>query len=116
MNADFGSIEKPQAGVDAVVLESHANALESSELLAETSPSTVVVRQAVIRLASDALGKRTTSEIDSTSSLIELGIDSLGGMRLIGSIERNLGIELPDEMFLGQVTIDDIVNHIVRQT
>jgi cytochrome P450/thioesterase domain-containing protein/acyl carrier protein len=41
--------------------------------------------------------------------LTETGLDSLGGMQLIGHIERQFGVAIPITTLLGSATLDDLV-------
>lgn len=43
------------------------------------------------------------------TKLTDTGLDSLGGMQLIGHIERQLGVAIPITTLLGSATLDDLV-------
>jgi acyl carrier protein len=45
-----------------------------------------------------------------SSVISELAIDSLGMLEIIGSLERNLRIQIPDEMLTGVQTIRDLLD------
>ncbi len=71
------------------------------------------------------LFQRTASEIAEkeirnvaeTTSIGELGIDSLGMLEVIGSLERELKIQIPDESLAGILTVKDLLNAVLsRQT
>jgi len=42
--------------------------------------------------------------------ITELAIDSLGMLEIIGSLERRLGIQIPDESLTGLHTIGDLLD------
>ena len=45
-----------------------------------------------------------------TSVISELAIDSLGMLEIIGSLERRLRVQIPDEMLTGLHTIRDLLD------
>ena len=47
-----------------------------------------------------------------SASIAELGIDSLGMLEIIGSLERELRIQIPDESLAGIVTVKDLLNAV----
>lgn len=50
--------------------------------------------------------------VAETTKIAELGIDSLGMLEIIGSLERELRIQIPDEMLAGVVTVKDLLNAV----
>ena len=50
--------------------------------------------------------------VAETSTIAELGIDSLGMLEIIGSLERELRIQIPDESLAGIVTVKDLLNAV----
>jgi acyl carrier protein len=55
--------------------------------------------------------------VAESASIAELGIDSLGMLEIIGSLERELRIQIPDELLAGVVTVKDLLNAVEsRQT
>ena len=50
--------------------------------------------------------------VAETASIAELGIDSLGMLEIIGSLERELRIQIPDESLAGIETIKDLLNAV----
>jgi acyl carrier protein len=45
-------------------------------------------------------------------SISELGIDSLGMLEIIGSLERELKVQIPDESLAGITTVKDLLNAV----
>jgi acyl carrier protein len=60
--------------------------------------------------------KREFPSVTRESKISELGIDSLSVMQIIGELETELGIVIPDEDLVEMVTVGDLVKHIERQT
>lgn len=46
----------------------------------------------------------------------ELGIDSLGMLEIIGALERELDIRLPDESLAGIQTVEDLLEAVESQS
>ncbi|MDB4942728.1 MAG: hypothetical protein JWP97_2262 [Labilithrix sp.] len=63
------------------------------------------------RTASDVAEKEFANVRESTS-ISELGIDSLGMLEIIGSLERELKIHIPDEALAGIQTVKDLLNAV----
>ena len=45
----------------------------------------------------------------------ELGIDSLAVLEIVGSLERRLRIQLPDESLAGMATIEDLLDEVEKR-
>ncbi len=68
------------------------------------------------RTAAEVAEKDFANVAESTS-ISELGIDSLGMLEIIGSLERELKIQIPDESLSGIETVKDLLNAVeARQT
>ena len=48
--------------------------------------------------------------VQESTVISELAIDSLGMLEIIGSLERRLGIQIPDESLTGLHTIGDLLD------
>jgi acyl carrier protein len=66
----------------------------------------------VFRAAATEVAEKDFNAIVETSTIAELGIDSLGMLEIIGSLERELHIQLPDESLAGIVTVKDLLNAV----
>jgi len=53
--------------------------------------------------------------VAETSVISELGIDSLGMLEIIGSMERQLKIQIPDESLSGIRTIADLLEVVEKR-
>lgn len=63
------------------------------------------------RTATEVAEKEFISVTELTS-ISELGIDSLGMLEVIGSLERELKIHIPDESLAGILTVKDLLNAV----
>jgi acyl carrier protein len=52
--------------------------------------------------------------VTEASVISELTIDSLGMLEIIGSLERRLGIQIPDESLTGLQTIRDLLDVVEK--
>ena len=67
--------------------------------------------QAFERTATEVAEKDFHGVAESTA-IAELGIDSLGMLEIIGSLERELRIQIPDESLAGIQTVKDLLNAV----
>lgn len=63
------------------------------------------------RTAAEVAEKEFHGVAESTA-IAELGIDSLGMLEIIGSLERELRIQIPDESLAGIQTVKDLLNAV----
>jgi acyl carrier protein len=49
------------------------------------------------------------------TAISELAIDSLGMLEIIGSLERRLRIQIPDEALAGLTTVRDLLNEVEKR-
>jgi acyl carrier protein len=61
-----------------------------------------------VKTAADITDREFATVAESTP-LSELGIDSLGMLEIVGSMERELKVQLPDEALIDIVTIQDLL-------
>jgi acyl carrier protein len=53
--------------------------------------------------------------VADTTIISELGIDSLGMLEIIGSMERELKIQIPDEQLSGITTVKDLIEVVEKR-
>ena len=58
------------------------------------------------------VAEKEFANVAETMSISELGIDSLGMLEIIGSLERELKIQIPDESLVGLETVKDLLNAV----
>jgi acyl carrier protein len=59
--------------------------------------------------------EREFGTISEKTAISELGIDSLGMLEIVGSMERELKIQLPDEALAGIQTVEDLINLVQKK-
>jgi acyl carrier protein len=60
--------------------------------------------------------KRQFPNVTRQSVITELGIDSLSMMQIVGEMETELDILIPDEDLVELVTVGDLVNKVEERT
>ena len=56
--------------------------------------------------------KRDFPDVTKSSVITELGIDSLSMMQIVGEMETELGVMIPDEDLVELVTVGDLVGKV----
>ena len=59
--------------------------------------------------------ERDFRAVDEPVSISELNIDSLGMLEIIGSLERRLRIQIPDEGLAGIETLRDLLDEVEKR-
>ncbi len=66
----------------------------------------------VFQRTATEVAEREFAHVGEATRFSELGIDSLGMLEIIGSLERELKIQIPDESLAGLETIQDLLNAV----
>ena len=66
----------------------------------------------VFRTTATEVAEKDFPSVAEGTQIAELGIDSLGMLEIIGSLERELKIHIPDESLAGIVTVKDLLNAV----
>lgn len=66
----------------------------------------------VFRTTATEVAEKDFLLVAESASIAELGIDSLGMLEIIGALERELRIQIPDELLAGIVTVKDLLNAV----
>jgi acyl carrier protein len=64
----------------------------------------------IFRSTASEIAEKDLSTIDEAGSISELGIDSLELLEVIGSLERDLDIRVPDDQLVGIQTVGQLLN------
>lgn len=64
------------------------------------------------RMTATEVAEKDFGGVLESSKIAELGIDSLGMLEIVGSLERELKIRIPDESLAGVVTVEDLLNAV----
>lgn len=70
----------------------------------------------VFRATAVEVAEKDFPNVAETTAISELGIDSLGMLEIIGSLERELKIQIPDERLAGVTTVKDLLNAVESQS
>ena len=71
----------------------------------------------IFRTTAAEVAEKDFRNVQEGTAISELGIDSLGMLEIIGSLERELKIHIPDEALAGLTTVKDLLNAVEsRQT
>jgi acyl carrier protein len=58
----------------------------------------------------------TTGEVSTLASFEDLGVDSMSTMDLLFKVEKEFGVEVPDDQLPMIVNIQDLVNFVATAT
>ncbi len=76
-----------------------------------------MTRKGMVQLFGSAASRITQREVvdlDESTEIWSLGLDSLGMFELVGELERQLGVRQPDHQLVGLRTVRDLLN-VVEQ-
>lgn len=59
--------------------------------------------------------KREFPNVTTKSVITELGVDSLSMMQIVGEMETELGILIPDEDLVELVTVGDLISKVEKR-
>ncbi len=66
----------------------------------------------VFRRIASEVAEKDLNRVAEATPISELGIDSLGLLEIVGSLERHLRIQLPDSDLSGVLTIHDLLDAV----
>ena len=66
----------------------------------------------VFRTTATEVAEKDFPNVAESTQIAELGIDSLGMLEIIGSLERELKIQIPDESLAGITTVKDLLDAV----
>jgi acyl carrier protein len=64
----------------------------------------------VFRSTASEIAEKDLSSVEESGVIAELGIDSLELLEVIGSLERDLSIRIPDDQLVGLKTIGQLLS------
>ncbi len=59
--------------------------------------------------------EREFSHVQETTVISELGVDSLGMLEIVGAMERQLKIQIPDDQLAGIETVRDLIEVVEKR-
>jgi acyl carrier protein len=69
----------------------------------------------MFRLTATEIVEKEFASISEGTNIAELGIDSLGMLEIIGAMERQLKIQIPDESLAGIQTVKDLLEAVEKR-
>ena len=70
----------------------------------------------MFRTMATEIAEKDFSHVKEDSAIAELGIDSLGMLELVGAMERNLGVQVPDDELVGIQTVQQLLDLVQKRT
>jgi acyl carrier protein len=61
------------------------------------------------------IAEKDFSHVAEESVIAELGIDSLGMLELVGAMERDLGVQVPDDELVGIQTVKQLLDLVEKR-
>jgi acyl carrier protein len=71
---------------------------------------------ALFRATATEVVEKDFSHVQESTVISELAIDSLGMLEIIGSLERTLRVQIPDEALAGLNTVGDLLGVVEKRT
>ena len=69
----------------------------------------------IFQKTASEITEREFPSITEATVISELGIDSLGMLEIVGSMERELKVQLPDEALAGIQTVKDLLELVEKK-
>jgi acyl carrier protein len=69
----------------------------------------------MFKVVAARVDKREFPQVNGESVITDLGIDSLSMMQIVGEMETELGIMIPDEDLVELITVGDLCNKIAAR-
>lgn len=66
------------------------------------------------RMASE-IAEKDFSHVTEDAKIAQLGIDSLGMLELVGQMERELSVQIPDEQLVGIQTVRQLLDLVEKR-
>lgn len=66
------------------------------------------------KMASE-IAEKDFSGVKEEATIASLGIDSLGMLELVGEMERQLGVQIPDEQLVGIQTVKQLLDLVEKR-
>ena len=64
----------------------------------------------IFRSTASEIAEKDLSSVEESGAIAELGIDSLELLEVIGSLERDLNIRVPDDQLVGIKTVGQLLS------
>ncbi len=64
----------------------------------------------LFRTMATEIAEKDFSKVSEDAKIAELGIDSLGMLELVGRMEQELGVQIPDERLVGIQSVKQLLD------
>ena len=69
----------------------------------------------VFRKMASEIAEKDFSSVSEDAKIAELGIDSLGMLEVVSAMERELGVQVPDEQLVGIQTVRQLLDLVEKR-
>ena len=69
----------------------------------------------VFRKMASEIAEKDFSHVEEQATIASLGIDSLGMLELVGEMERQLGVQIPDEQLVGIQSVKQLLDLVEKR-
>lgn len=69
----------------------------------------------LFRKMATEIAEKDFSKVSEDAAIANLGLDSLNLLELVGSMERELGVQIPDEQLVGIQTVRQLLDLVERR-
>jgi len=69
----------------------------------------------IFRSSASEIAEKDLSKVDESGVIAELGIDSLELLEVIGCLERDLDVRIPDDQLVGIQTVGQLLNLVAAK-
>ncbi|HHH28747.1 MAG TPA: acyl carrier protein [Polyangiaceae bacterium] len=70
---------------------------------------------AMFKTVAERIDKKSFNDVTRDSVITDLGIDSLSMMQIVGELETELDLQIPDEDLVEIVTVGDLCSKVERR-
>ena len=69
----------------------------------------------VFQTMAGEIAEKDFSGVSEDATIASLGIDSLGMLELVGEMERQLGVQIPDEQLVGIQSVKQLLDLVEKR-
>ena len=69
----------------------------------------------IFQTMASEIAEKDFSSVNEDATIASLGIDSLGMLELVGEMERQLGVQIPDEQLVGIQSVRQLLDLVEKR-
>jgi len=69
----------------------------------------------MFRTMASEIAEKDFHHVDESDVIAEIGMDSLGMLELVGEMEKELGVQIPDDQLVGIQTIGQLLDLVEKR-